>query len=87
MMGRKESNQTNKQNHSASPMMPNSDPQDGFFYPTLTLMIDSYNVAHILRANYAETLCLTLHERSWFIFRFLTVNDRKLTIYTSSKTR
>ena len=23
--------------------MPNRDPQDGFFYPTLTLMIDSYN--------------------------------------------
>ena len=24
--------------------MPNGDPRDGFFYPTLTLMIDSYNV-------------------------------------------
>ena len=24
-------------------MMPNGDPRDGFFYPTLTLMIDSYN--------------------------------------------
>ena len=33
-------------------MMPNSDPQDRFFYPTLTLMIDSYilsyNVSHCL---------------------------------------
>ena len=26
----------------ASLVMPKSDPQDGFFYPTLTLMIDSY---------------------------------------------
>ena len=25
-------------------MMPNGDPRDGFFYPTLTLMIDSYSV-------------------------------------------
>ena len=28
--------------HSASLVMPNGDPGDGFFYPTLTLMIDSY---------------------------------------------
>ena len=28
--------------HSASLMMPNGDPREGFFYPTLTLMIDSY---------------------------------------------
>ena len=26
--------------------MPNCDPRDGFFYPTLTLMIDSYTVYH-----------------------------------------
>ena len=26
-------------------MTPNSDPRDGFFYPTLTLMIDSYNLS------------------------------------------
>ena len=25
-------------------MMPNGDPRDGFFYPTLSLMIDSYNL-------------------------------------------
>ena len=31
---------------SANLMMPLGDPQDGFFFPTLTLMIDSYmNVA------------------------------------------
>ena len=28
--------------HSASLVMPNGDPRDGFFYPTLTLMIDFY---------------------------------------------
>ena len=31
-------------------MMPNGDPQDGFFYTTLTLMIDSYN----LRTKYTK---------------------------------
>ena len=28
--------------HSASLMMPNGDPRDAFFYPTLTLMVESY---------------------------------------------
>ena len=28
---------------SASVVMPNGDPRDGFSYPTLTLLIDSYN--------------------------------------------
>ena len=28
--------------HSASLVMPNGDPRDEFFYPTLTLMIDTY---------------------------------------------
>ena len=30
--------------HSASLVMPNGDPQDGFYYPTLALIIDSYNL-------------------------------------------
>ena len=30
--------------HSTSLVMPNDDPQDGFLYATLTLMIDSYNI-------------------------------------------
>ena len=29
--------------HSASLVMPNGNPRDGFFCPTLILMIDSYN--------------------------------------------
>ena len=34
--------------HSASPMMPNSDPQDWFFfYPFLALMIDSYYLSWV----------------------------------------
>ena len=33
---------------SASLAMPNGDPRDGLFYPTLTLMIDSYNIANII---------------------------------------
>ena len=32
--------------HSASLVMPNGDPRHGVFYPTLTLMIDSYNIYH-----------------------------------------
>ena len=28
--------------------MPNGDPWDGFFYPTLTLMIDSYMIVIFL---------------------------------------
>ena len=34
--------------HSASLVMPNSDPRDRYFYPTLTLMIDSYNPKWII---------------------------------------
>ena len=30
--------------HSASLVKPNGDPWDGFFSPTLTLMIDPYNI-------------------------------------------
>ena len=30
--------------HKASLVMPNGDPQDIFFYPTLTLMMDSYSL-------------------------------------------
>ena len=34
--------------HSASLVIPNSDPQDGFFYLALTLTIDSYNLNFIV---------------------------------------
>ena len=33
--------------HSASLVMPNGDPRDRFFYPTLTLMIDPFNIGRI----------------------------------------
>ena len=33
---------TTVSHHLASLMMPNSDPRDGFYYPILTRMIDSY---------------------------------------------
>ena len=32
--------------HSASLVMPNGDPQDRFFYPPLTVMVDSYNMGN-----------------------------------------
>ena len=28
--------------------MPNDDPQDGFFYPNLTHMMDSYNLINVI---------------------------------------
>ena len=34
--------------HSARLVMPNSDPRYGFFYPTLTLMVDIYNLKEFL---------------------------------------
>ena len=37
--------------HLASLEMPIGDPRDGFFYPTITLMVDSYNT---LRGNVFE---------------------------------
>ena len=34
--------------HSTSLVMPMGDPQDGFFYPTLKLMMDAYIIAPIV---------------------------------------
>ena len=39
--------------------MPNGDPRDGFFYSTLTLMIDSYNKV------YLDFICI-VHKRASF---------------------
>ena len=38
-------------------MMPNGDPRDGFFYPTLTLMIDSYIMSLALSSSISSTRC------------------------------
>ena len=35
--------------HSLSLVIPFFDPQDGFFYPTLTIMMDSYNPTYPYR--------------------------------------
>ena len=44
--------------HSASLRMPIDDPRDGFFYHTLTLMIDSYNLTlgHIRQHSFKQIL-------------------------------
>ena len=34
--------------HLASLMIPNSDPRDGFTYPTLTLMVDYYIIRFLM---------------------------------------
>ena len=33
--------------HLASQVMPNSDPRDRYFYPTITLIIDSYSLGKL----------------------------------------
>ena len=45
--------------------MPNSDPRDGFFYPTLTIMIFSYNndTLHYLLDNAFITFGSKLYRR------------------------
>ena len=43
--------------HSASLVLPNGDPRDGFFYPTLTLMIDSKSI-RLLFASTTQRLSL-----------------------------
>ena len=47
--------------HSASLLMPNGDPRDGFFYPTNTLMIYTYNMSPASR-------------RCWQIYEISTKN-------------
>ena len=37
--------------HSASLAMPIGDPRDGFFYPTRTLMMDSYSTVLLLHVS------------------------------------
>ena len=48
--------------HSASLVMPNGDPRDGFFYPTLTLMMDSYSIGGVM-VNLSHTGNLLM--RTW----------------------
>ena len=53
--------------HSASLVMPIGDPRDGLFYPTLTLMVDSYyNPRHV----YLQISQFSLHTRGKFKFSF-----------------
>ena len=48
--------------------MPNSDPQDGFFYPTLTRFIDSYNLVALA----GPWFCVSLNP-SLLIFQLFQV--------------
>ena len=40
--------------------MPNGDPRDGFFYPTLTLMINSYNPNTIVSLLIEESISILI---------------------------
>ena len=48
--------------HSASFMMPNGDPQERFFYPTLALMIDFLNICVYYKASHI-LYCIKLYDR------------------------
>ena len=43
--------------HSASLVMPISDPRDRFFYPHHTHMKDTYSLAHELRQLTCDAIC------------------------------
>ena len=63
--------------HLASHVMPKGDPWDGFFYPTLTLMIDSYTIQEIhvtrttkmdqLRFHKASADKIPRHQHAWVL--------------------
>ena len=52
--------------HSASLMMPNGDPWDEFFYPTLRLMINSYNLSYF--TSDLDCACGKLHVNKGLVF-------------------
>ena len=61
-------------------MMPNGDPQDGFCYPTLTLMINSYNLnkPHKAKRRYWGRIFLSYthtHERFFIISASLMMTN------------
>ena len=57
--------------HSASLVMPNRDPRDGFFYPIFTLMMDSYipELSQIALQDFADDPLINL---TWFWIYFST---------------
>ena len=61
--------------HSASLVMPISDSWDGIFYPTLTLMMDSYILAHS-RQNMPFVSTPVVLPRVKSSYAIVTVNSR-----------
>ena len=51
--------------------MPNGDPRDGFFYPTLTLMIDSHNISKGPELKYEKYISTRLHVVAFFPVTFI----------------
>ena len=49
-----------KDHHLASLVIPNDDPWDKFFYPTLTLLIDSFNLACDLKQKLGKVKWLSI---------------------------
>ena len=52
--------------HSASLVMPNGDPSDKFFYPTLRLIINSYNLSYF--TSDLDCACGKLHLNKGLVF-------------------
>ena len=48
--------------------MPNGHPSDGFFYPTLTLMIDPISLVFVLAAAKGECPAHSPHEKFVIVF-------------------
>ena len=51
--------------------MPNGDPRDGFFYPTLTIMIDSYIIIHWSSVTHQYIYVYEITVTLDFIFRLM----------------
>ena len=68
--------------HSASLVMPIGDPRDGFFYPTLILMMDPYILAQLIRISED----LPWDRKSYFIHVILpSCHVRAIYFITSSE--
>ena len=66
--------------HSASLVMQNGDPRDGFFYPTLTFIIDSHKLACISSGSGLFVKVKNIFKKKEYIF-FLNHNLTHLEIY------
>ena len=63
--------------HLASLVMPIGDPPDDFFYPTLTLMMDSYKLISESRVGNMGSLAWKITSDYWFALKYLYEPSRE----------